>query len=45
MELETTYQDSEVLADNDAQIAKIEADIAFEKAMLSMLSQDDDLLS
>lgn len=43
MELEMMYQDSEVVADNDAQIAKIEADIAFEKSMLSMLSQDDDL--
>lgn len=44
MDLETMYQDSEVLSDNDAQILKIEADIAFEKSMLSKLSQNDDLL-
>lgn len=40
--MENQIWDDEVSTDNDADIARLEAEIANEKAMLSSLSDDDD---
>lgn len=42
MELET-YWDEELPSDNDDRVSKLEAEIAENKALLTSLSQNDDL--